>query len=97
MSITTSDMGHWPVLEVVPFRGLRYARHATGVGNQHQQPAKHRVKFIMPGKSAYSVVMEETSFPALHGTLVKVGGHFVQRTEECEACHKHKIPHKTLQ
>lgn len=41
MSITTSDMGHWPVLEVVPFRGLRYARHATGVGNQHQQPAKH--------------------------------------------------------
>lgn len=51
----------------------------------------------MPGKSAHSVVMEETSFPALHGTLVRVGGHLIQRTEECEARHKHKIPHTAPQ
>ena len=48
------------------------------------------VKSIMPGKAAYSVVVEKTLFPALHGTLVKVGGHLIQRTEECEARHKHK-------
>lgn len=42
----------------------------------------------MPGKFAYSVIQgKNSSFPALHGTLVKVGGHPVQRTEECEAWH----------
>lgn len=38
-------------------------------------------KCVVPGEP----VMEETLFPALHGTLVKVGGHLIQRTEECEA------------
>lgn len=66
------------------------ARHeggkSTPTASQTQQ------KLVLPGKSAYSVVVEETSFPALHGTLVKVGGHLIQRTEECEARHQHQIP-----
>lgn len=37
------------------------------------------VKFVMPGKSAYSVVVEGSLFPALHGTLDKVGGHLIQK------------------
>lgn len=48
-----------------------------------------QVKFTMLGKAAHSVVIEETSFPALHATLVKAGGHLIQRTEECETRHKH--------
>lgn len=55
------------------------------------------MKLVVAGKSAHSVVVEETSFPALHGTLLKVGGHLIQRTEECEACHKNQIPHTTPQ
>lgn len=38
------------------------------------------------GISAYSVVVKGV-FPAWYGTLVKVGGHPVQSTEECEAWH----------
>lgn len=68
-----------------------------GVGNQHQTASKTQQKLVVPGNSAHSVVVEETSFPALHGTLVKVGGHLIQRTEECEARHKHQIPHTAPQ
>lgn len=42
VSIITTDKGHWPVLEVVSFRGQRYAWHATGMVNQHQPLAKHQ-------------------------------------------------------
>lgn len=86
-------MGHWPGLEAYSFRGLRYAWHADGVGNQHQPLAK-RVKSIVAGESVYSVV-EETAFPALHGTLVEVGGHLSLRTEECAAHYKHKLSYST--
>lgn len=44
-------------------------------GKSTPSVSQTRVKLVVPGKSAYSVVLEETSFPALHGTLVKVGGH----------------------
>lgn len=54
-------------------------------GKSTPTASQTRVNFVVPGKSAYSVVMEDTSFPALHGTLVKVGGHLIQRTKECEA------------
>lgn len=66
-------------------------------GKSTPTPSQTRVKLVVPGESAYSVVVEETSFPALHGTLLKVGGHLIQRTEECEARHKHQIPHTTPQ
>lgn len=65
------------------------------LGLRIKQPASEaRVKTTGPGESAYSVVVGETSFPALHATLVKVGGHLIQRSEECEERRKHKIPHK---
>lgn len=41
VSIITADMGHWPGLEVIPFRELRYVWHAAGVGNPHRSMAKH--------------------------------------------------------
>lgn len=62
-------------------------------GKSTPTASQTRVKLFVPGKSAYSVVVEENPFPALHGTLVKVGGHLIQRTEECEERHKHLIPH----
>ncbi len=66
-------------------------------GKSTPTTSKTREKLVVAGKSAYSVVVEETSFPASHGTLLKVGGHLIQRTEECEARHKHQIPHTTSQ
>lgn len=44
-------------------------------GKSTPSVSQTRVKLVVPGKSAYSVILEETSFPALHGTLGKVGGH----------------------
>lgn len=82
-------MIHWPGLEVVSFRRTEVCAVCHWGGKSTPNASQTRVKFVMPGKSAYSVVMEEISFPALHGTLVKVGGHLIQRTQECEAHHKH--------
>lgn len=77
ISITT-DTGHWSGLEV-------RRTEVCLACQQRRESTPTQVKFIVFGK----VVTEETSFPVLHGTLVKAGGHLIQRTEECEARHKH--------
>lgn len=48
--------------------------------------AKHRER--VQAWSLPAGLLWKTLFPALHGTLVKVGGHLIQRAEECEALHQ---------
>lgn len=92
VSIITADMGHWSGLEVSLFQRTEVCVACHRGGKSKPRASQTRVTLVMPGKSACSLVVEQSSFPSLHGTLVKVGGHFIQRSEECEACHKHKIP-----
>ena len=89
VSIITPDMGHWPGREVFSFRRAAVCVACRRGGKSIRTASQTLVKVIMPGKAAYTrVVVENTLFPALHGTLVKVGGHLIQRSEECEARHK---------
>lgn len=91
VSIITTDMGHWSGLEVSLFQRTEVCVACHWGGKSKPRASQTPVKLVVPGKSACSVVVEQTSFPALHGTLVKVGGHLIQRTEECEARHNSTI------
>lgn len=53
-----------------------------------------RAESITPGKSDFfQLCVEEALLPALHGTLVKAGGHLVQKEQRMRGPgrHKHEI------